>query len=298
MVHYETTFYQSTGANQFPGISITGKICHLNCEHCNGQLLDSMISATTPQKLLEVCTKISKQGGTGCLISGGSLNNGSVPLTKFIPAIKKVKRDLGLQTVVHTGLVDAPLAKALADADIDAAMIDIIGSNETIKKVYHLESDVSSYDHSLSLLEQNDILTVPHILVGIHFGKLEGEKQAIEIVSRHRPSAVVIVVFTPLSNTKMEYTEPPPPLDVGRVVLASRLTMPETPILLGCARPRGEHKIETDILSIKAGINGIAYPSEEAYSFARNLGLDVRVHEKCCSLVWKDLRVEMSRRTA
>lgn len=288
MVHYETSFYQATGAHRFPGISVTGSFCQLKCEHCNGQLLESMISATTPRELLEVCIKIKNQGGIGCLISGGSLGDGSVPLMKFVPTIKLMKRELGLRTVVHTGLVDVSLAKALANASIDAAMIDIIGSNDTIREIYHLNDDVRSFDRSLSLLEQNGIPTVPHIVVGIHYGKLRGEKPAVEMVSKHNPAAVVIVALTPLSNTKMEHMSPPSPLDIARVILASRLLMPETPLLLGCARPKGQHKVETDILAIKAGVNGIAYPTEEALGFAEELGLKVKFYNKCCSLVWQD----------
>ncbi len=292
MVHYETSFYQATDTQQFPGISVTGSYCYLNCKHCKGKLLESMIPATTPEELFEVCTKIKRSGGTGCLISGGSLSDGSVPLMKFIPAIKRVKQDLGLLIVIHTGLVDASLAKALADTDIDAAMIDIIGSNDTIKEVCHLSGNIHSFDRSLTLLEQNDIPTVPHIVVGIHYGKLRGEKVAVEIVSRHHPVAIVIVALTPLDHTQMGCTEPPSPVEIARVLLALRLLMPQTPLMLGCARPRGVHKVETDILAIKAGVNGIAYPSEEAYELAKRLGLSIKVHEKCCSLLWQDRTVE------
>jgi len=109
------------------------------------------------------------------------------------------------------------------------------------------------------------------------------------MISKHDRAAVVVVALTPLSNTRMEHTPPPSPLDVARVISASRLLMPDTPLLLGCARPRGEHRAETDILAIKAGVNGIAYPTEEAYEFAARLRLSVRFHEKCCSPVWRDL---------
>jgi len=298
MVHYETSFYQATKANSFPGISVTGKFCALNCKHCNGQLLESMIAATTPEELFRVCAKIKDQAGTGCLVSGGSLSSGAVPLMKFIRTIKRVKQELGLDTVVHTGLVDRSLARALAHADIDAAMIDVIGSNDTLREIYHLNEDVRSFDRSLSLLEENCVPTVPHIVIGIHYGKLKGEKQALEMVSKHNPAAVVLVAFTPLSNTKMEHVSPTVPTDVARVVLASRFLMPETPLVLGCARPRGQYKAETDALAIRAGVNGIAYPSEDAYEFAGKLGLRIKFHEKCCSLLWRDIAVHTARMNA
>jgi len=288
MVHFDTLFYKST-SHGFPGISITGKSCHLNCEHCNGKLLESMMPATTPQDLYNTCVKISGEGSSGCLISGGSLNDGSVPLIDFIPTIKKVKQELGLKIVVHTGLIHPPLAEALADANIDAAMLDIIGSKDTIKEVYHLDCDMDSFDRSLSLLEENKIPTVPHIVVGIHYGKIKGEREALAMILNHHHAAVVVVALMPMAHTSMENAAPPSPWDITRVILASRLSMPSTPLLLGCARPRGLHKIKTDILAIKAGVDGIAYPSEEVCNFARKLGLNIEFHQECCSLLWQKL---------
>jgi hypothetical protein len=42
--------------------------------------------------------------------------------------MRRIKEELGLKILVHTGLVDDELAKGLSWARIDAAMIDIIGS--------------------------------------------------------------------------------------------------------------------------------------------------------------------------
>lgn len=286
MVHFDTPFYKSS-SHGFPGISVTGKSCQLNCEHCQGRLLDSMIPATAPQELFDICVDIKQKGSDGCLISGGSLIDGSVPLIDFIPTIKQVKQKLGLKVVVHTGLIDPSLAEALADADIDAAMLDIIGSSDTAKEVYHLDCDADSFDHSLSLLEERKIPTVPHIVVGIHYGQIKGERQAVMMISKYHPVAVVVVALMPLDHTPMDKTVPPSPLEIARVILALRLLMPDTPLLLGCARPRGQHKVETDILAIKAGVNGIAYPSEEVCDFSRELGLGFEFYQQCCSLMWQ-----------
>ena len=286
MAHFDTPFYKSTSYG-FPGISVTGRSCQLNCEHCRGRLLDSMIPATMPQELYDICVDIKQKGSDGCLISGGSLNDGSVPLMDFIPTIKQVKQKLGLKVVVHTGLITPSLAEALADADIDAVMLDIIGSRDTIKEVCHIDCDMDSFDYSLSLLEGRKIPTVPHIVVGIHYGQIKGERQAVMMISKHHPVAVVVVALMPLDHTPMEQVVPPSSLEIARVILAVRLLMPNTPLLLGCARPRGPHKIETDILAIKAGVNGIAYPSEEVCNFAQEIGLSFRFHQQCCSLMWQ-----------
>jgi len=289
MVHFDPSFYRATDPYRFPAISVTGGRCRLNCEHCEGKILGSMIPATTPESLMEVCAKIKEEGGKGCLISGGSLRDGSVPLICFVPAIKRVKRELGLDIVVHTGIVYPELAAALAKADIDAAMIDVLGSNETVRSVYHLDLSVEAFDRSLSLLEQHEISLVPHVVVGIHYGKLRGEGRALEIISKYRPKAVIIVALMPLEQTPMECVTPSSPFDITRVILAARFMMPKAPLILGCARPGGEHKAKTDVLAIKAGVSGIAYPSEEGYSFAKKAGLDVRFSEECCALIYRDL---------
>ncbi len=289
MVQYDTQVYQTKNCQSFPAISVTGKNCQLNCEHCKKSLLESMIPATNPQELFNQCLKIKQLGGQGCLISGGSQKEGAVPLTEFVPTIKRVKEELDLKVVVHTGLISPSLAKALAKAHIDAAMLDVLGNEETIKDVYHLDCDIDVFKQSLISLQQNNIPTVPHIVVGIHYGKLKGEKKAVQIISETNPTAVVIVALKPLKNTSMEQVKPPSALDVARVILACRHLMPNKPILLGCARPGGIHRVKTDVLAIKAGINGIAYPSEEAPKTAMKAGLKTIFHEECCSLIWQDI---------
>ena len=295
MVHFDTSFYTATDPHRFPGVSVTGEGCHLNCEHCRRRILKNMIPAPTPKKLFEICAEIKERGGKGCLISGGSMKDGSVPLIDFVSTIKRVKKELGLDVVVHTGIVYPELAKALAGADVDAALIDVIGSNESIRGIYHLNLTVDAFDRSLSLLERNRIPVVPHVVVGIHYGKLKGEQRALQIVSKHRPAALIVVALMPLSQTPMEHVAPPSPLDVARVILAARFMVPEAPLILGCVRPGGEHKSETDVLAIRAGVSGIAYPSEEGYNFAREVGLDIKFSVECCSLVYKDLKVHLKK---
>jgi len=117
---------------------------------------------------------------------------------------------------------------------------------------------------------------------------LEEEKEALKIVARHRLAALVVVMFMPLKGTPMENVEPPSPV-VARILLAARFLMPDTPLLLGCARPGGPYKASVDIFGIKAGVNGIAYPSEEAYNFATRLGLKIKIYDECCSLLWKEI---------
>lgn len=292
MVHFESSFYKTSSTLHFPGISVTGPICKLGCEHCKGKLLVSMLPATTPEDLLNLCCKLKKDGAEGLLLTGGCLENGTIPLKKFLPAIKTIKHELGLKVVVHVGLVDEELAEGLASADIDAAMIDVVGSDETIKRVLKLNKEVRDCESSLYNLSRYSVPTVPHVVVGIHYGLLKGEVKALELISKYEPKAVVVVALMPLEGTPMEKVHPPEPIDVMRVVLTARLLMPKTPILFGCAKPRGLLRSAMDVLALRVGANGIAYPSEEAYRFAKRLGFEVVCHESCCSLLWKDLLMD------
>jgi uncharacterized radical SAM superfamily protein len=289
MVHFETEFYTATDPNRFPSISLTGTKCQLNCEHCQGKLLETMTPATTPEKLYQLCKEIKEKGGLGCLISGGSQIDGSVPIQDFLATIKKIKEELDMDIVVHTGFVHPEVAKGLGEAGIDGAMLDIIGSDETLREVYHLGQTVEELDKSLSLLEENNVPVIPHIVVGLHYGEIKGEKEAIKLLSKHRSEAVVVVAFMPLDQTPMMNVTPSTPEEISRVVLALRLTLPNTPILLGCARPKGEHKSTTDVLSIKAGVNGMAYPSQESYKYSVKKGLAIKYSEECCSLIYRDI---------
>ncbi len=246
-----------------------------------------MLKAENPNKLYELCRMLKLHGGTGCLISGGSLKDGSVPLYDFIPVIKQVREELGLKVLVHTGLPHPETVKALADVGVDGILIDIIGSDETIRDVYNLDRRVEDFEESLAMLERYRLPTIPHLVVGLHYGRLLGEAEALKIISRYEIKALVIVVLMPFQGTDMEDIRPPSPYTVARIMAAARLILRDKPILLGCARPRGPYRSIIDVLGVKAGVNGIAYPSMEGYHAARDMGLEVELHEECCSLIWK-----------
>jgi uncharacterized radical SAM superfamily protein len=287
---YSPSFsHRKSSRLSFPSISITGNSCSLNCLHCQGIVLKTMISASTPKKLIEVCRRLKEEGGVGCLISGGCTPAGIVPLDDFVDAIAQIKKELGLTIVVHTGIIEEGTAERLKTAGVDAALIDVIGSDETLKQIYHIRSGVESFAHSLKALSEAKIPLVPHVLVGLHFGQLRGEAKALEMVSRYNPAAVIVISFFPIKGTALEGTAPPKPEDIARVFIASRNLMPKTPLVLGCMRPSGMHRIRTDNYAVESGVNAIAFPTDEAVQLARNLGLNTFFSPECCSMIYRDI---------
>ena len=288
-MYYKTSHYRSSPAD-FPTVSVTGKGCTLNCKHCGGKVLETMHPADSPKKLLEVCTELKQKGALGCLISGGCLPDGSVPLEKFIPVIAKIKRELGLTVLVHTGIINSEMAKQLKKAGVDAALIDIIGSDQTIREIYHLNTTIQDYAESLKALQEAGIDFVPHVIVGLHNGKLKGEFTALNMIAQYKPSAVVIISFMPIRGTAMETVTPPTPADIARVTATARVMFPKTPVVLGCMRPKGKHRAETDVLAFKAGVDAIAFPSEEAIKYAETKGYAINFSPYCCSQIYKDIK--------
>jgi hypothetical protein len=288
-MYYKTSYYCSS-PRDFPTISVTGKGCTLECKHCGGRVLETMYPANTPEKLFNLCSQLKRDGALGCLISGGCLPTGSVPVRNFIDAIEKVKHKLGLTVFVHTGIIDFDTAKKLREAGVDAALIDVIGSDETIREIYNLNITVKDYENSLSTLLESGMTFVPHVIVGLHYGKLKGEFQALKMISEYKPSALVIIAFMPIHGTKMATVEPPEPVDIAKVIAVARVKFPKTPLVLGCMRPKGKHRIETDILAIEAGADAIAFPAEEAVKFAENHKYKIGFSSFCCSQIYMDMK--------
>lgn len=56
----------------------------------------------------------------------------------------------------------------------------------------------------------------------------------------------------------------------------------DCPVLLGCMRPRGNHRLEMRCIDL--GVGGIAMPSRKAVELAKEEGYAVETRRSCCSL--------------
>lgn len=268
---------------RFATISVTGRACELRCEHCAGRLLESMIAAPTPEGLIEIGQRLCEQGCRGVLISGGADRQGRVPLLGFTGALAALK-SLGLQVIVHAGLLDRRGAESLKQAGVDQVLLDVIGDEETMRRVYHLDLTPADCARSLAYLKEAGLSIAPHIVIGLHFGDIRGEAEALRMITEAEADRIVMVVMTPLPGTAMRACPPPPTESVGRLIALARILNPQTPVALGCARPAAS-KAEVEALAIRAGVTAVAYPSQQSVDLARSVGLEVRFSELCCSLL-------------
>ncbi len=282
---YATSELAGCGKNAWPAVSITGGECKLQCDHCKAKVLAPMIPAQTPETLWRVAGEQAQRGARGMLLTGGSNHRNEVEYDPFYPVIRRIKEAYPwFKIALHTALVDRDGARRMEDAGVDVAMMDVIGAQDTITQVYHLRRSVDDFERTLNYLVSTRLKVVPHIVLGLHYGRFLGEWRALEIVQRCRPSALVLVVVMPFYAPPDRPFSVPSSAEVGRFFMDARLALPDTPLLLGCARPAGAIKAEIDGYAVMAGLDGIAHPADGMVELAVRLGRDVRVAPTCCSV--------------
>ncbi|MBT8040651.1 MAG: radical SAM protein [Gammaproteobacteria bacterium] len=282
---YESSELSSCGKNTFPAFSITAAGCALMCDHCEAKILEPMIPAVKPDILdARVRQLVETEGLQGFLLSGGSNKRNEINYSKFYPVIEGLKRDFPqMRIAIHTALTDRAGAKEMEASGVDVAMLDIIGAEETIRKVYHLDRPVDDFEETVAALCETSMQISPHIVIGLHYGRILGEENALDILSRYDTKALVLVVIMPFYAKPGTFVTPDAH-EVGRIFLAARQRLPDRQVLLGCARPPGMHKRVTDAYAVMAGLDGIAFPADGAVAVAGVTGRPFHQAHACCSI--------------
>ena len=282
---YATSELKGCGKNSFPAFSVTAGACALNCDHCQAKILEPMIPATTPEMLdRKVRDLVLLQDLQGFLLSGGSNRRNEIKYERYYPVIERLKRDFPyLKIAIHSALLDERRAKLMEAAGVDTAMMDVIGSEETIRQVYHLNRPVEDFEATLAALCATRMEVVPHIVIGLHFGRILGEARALDICARQHIHSLVLVVIMPF-YARLGTFATPETADVGRIFLEARQRLAEKPVNLGCARPAGMHKRVTDAYAVMAGLDGIAFPADGAVAVAEAIGRPYEQAHACCSI--------------
>lgn len=282
---YQSSEIKGCSKNSFPAFSVTGGACALDCDHCQSRILEPMIPATTPEMLdAKVRDLVLLQNLQGFLLSGGSNRRNEIKYEKYYPVIERLKRDFPhLRIAIHSALLDETRARLMESAGVDTAMMDVIGADATIREVYHLDRPVADFEATLAALTATRMEVVPHIVVGLHYGRILGEAAALDMCARYPIHALVLVVVMPFYARAQTFATPST-RDVGDIFLEARQRLADRPINLGCARPPGMHKRVTDAYAVMAGLDGIAFPADGAVAVARAIGREVEQAHACCSI--------------
>ncbi|MEE9564171.1 MAG: radical SAM protein, partial [Candidatus Hydrothermarchaeaceae archaeon] len=247
-------------------------------------LLEGVHQARKSGEIVRIAKAFEKRGAVGCLITGGCRPDGSVPIDEFLDAVETLKRETSLFLLAHTGITDLSAAKALKDAGLDGVSLDIVGNSETAKKVYGIEIGPEKYRDSLIAFEKAGFAVIsPHVCVGLDFGEVSHELEALGIVSSIRPTTIEIIALMPLRGTPMENSKPDP-MDVAKIIAIAQLWFPKTPITLGCAHSKGTDRAKIEELALRAGASSIALPTPKTEKLALKMGYDIKKIETCCAL--------------
>lgn len=249
-------------------ISITGGKCELMCEHCKGIFLRNMKWISNGNELLEAFREARKKGIKFILISGGFNRNGRLPIDHLLDYIKRAKEETGLIVEAHLGLFkDFEKIRG-----IDVLLLDVIGNQNTITNYIKGNWKVEDYEYVLKEARKFIPLVAAHILIGVDFGRIKGEYNAIDIVVRAKVDALSILTLVQ-GNYELE--------DLIRVMKYARDRY-DGHLTLGCMRTKGRGRYLVEKIAIELGYNGIANPSMEAINYAKSLGLEVKELLGCC----------------
>ncbi len=264
---------------KFPSISVTGEYCALRCKHCNAHYLKGMLPVTTPEKLVEFA-KRNEDKINGFLLSGGSSPHGKVPLKRFVKAVRWIRENTDLMVNIHTGIIDDEDMDYLEEMEPHHISFDVIGSTDTIREVIGINRTSEDYFHALHLLDESHLNYSPHIIAGLHYGKILGEYKAIEeIRNLRRFSNIVLLVLVPTRGTPMQNVK----LDKKSILEFFNHMLdifPPQKIVLGCMRPRDFHDIE--LLCMKKRCKGIVIPSLNTLKMMHRMKMEIVRKDLCC----------------
>ena len=242
-----------------------------------------MPDVSTPDKLREFAVKLDERNGTGMLVSGGSTPEGRVPLDSFIPTLRWIKDNTDLILNIHTGLVNKSEASSIAYTGADIASVDLVGSDDTIRRVYGLDASFLDYTESLYVLKDAGMNVAPHVTLGLDFGEIVGEDDALTAALSMEPEVVVINALIPTPGTGMADVKPPSHETIIGFFKKAIEYDADIQVSMGCMRPRN-NKPELEKAAIIAGIHRLAIPSNSTLRWIEEQKIETRIIYGCCAI--------------
>jgi uncharacterized radical SAM superfamily protein len=105
------------------------------------------------------------------------------------------------------------------------------------------------------------------------------------MITRVGVETIVLVIFKTLNAPEKDHFKVPKPEETSKISAMARILNPDIPIRLGCIRPAHPWKAAMERGAIDSGINTIACPLQGTIDYARELGLDAKFVQMCCSLI-------------
>jgi len=264
---------------RFPSVSVTGARCGLECPHCAGLPLSGMLPAETPEALLSLAGKLSKDGALGFLLSGGCGNDGVVPLDGFLESVRAIKNTTRLKINAHVGYPHREAIDRYAGAGIDTFSVTFPINDKIGKRYLCIDNAMSRYEETVEGFRNLRAKVVPHVLIGLD--DQTEEIEGLSVLASHNPKSLVVIVFTPLKGSPLSNAPPPTEARIVETLSFIRSAMRHTNLVLGCMRPRG--RIEMEAHLIEELLDGIVMPGTAALRAVTGK-VSLKRYEGCCAL--------------
>ncbi|MCQ5340691.1 MAG: hypothetical protein NO483_03150 [Candidatus Methanomethylicia archaeon] len=248
-------------------ISITGGYCELMCNHCKGKYLKNMKWIKDSKDLLDELIIAKEKGYNYILISGGFDKKGRLPIFKFLDVIKEGKIRTGIFIELHSGLIKE---FDKLNGIIDAVLIDVIGSQETIDNYIKGDWLKEDYEYCMKLAKQYIPIVAAHVLIGVDNGKIKGEYEAIDMAIR--ANVDVLSILTLIDNFS--------DIDGIKDIMMYARENFKGHLTLGCMRLKGKYRPIIEKIAVDLQYDGIANPLYETLKYAKN----VKIINGCCIL--------------
>jgi lipoyl synthase len=255
------------------GVSLTGAHCHLQCRHCAGHYLRSMLP-------FERLPQAAPGSYSSLLISGGSDRRGAVPLADHLDEILRLPTTVPLN--LHVGLPDAVTLEPLRHRPGVTVSFELVGDDDTVREVFGLGQPAQAWQDAY-LETARHFAVIPHLTLGLRGGQFSGEEAVLEFLRRHPPPALVLLVFRPTPGTPMASCQPPSLIEVTRFIARAAQHL-NCPIHLGCMRPNQPVRHSLDLLAWAAGARTIVQPTPELGHILARHDLPLTRSHECCVL--------------
>ncbi len=192
--------YYKNNPNSFINISLTGKNCELLCKHCKGILLKDMEDINFFYERFK--SEKSYNQLNGVLFSGGFNKDGVLILNNDnIKKIEKIKFNIknnvnkNAKFYMHLGFIDKNIVKVLNRLNFDCLFVNVIADIFAIKEVYNLKNiKPEDFYENIKILKDAGLKVSPHIIIGLNYGKIETEFDAVKNLSNLDIDSLVFVI--------------------------------------------------------------------------------------------------------
>lgn len=243
-------------------ISIKTGGCAEDCGYCSQSAKYAKTTGLKAEKLMEVervldQARKAKAGGATRYCMGAAWTSPKDRDMDTLVAMVEGVRELGMESCMTLGMLNADQTKRLADAGLDYYNHNVDTSEEFYESIISTRSYQERLD-TLALVRENGINVCSGGIVGMGEERTDraGMLKTLANLPEH-PQSVPINMLVAVPGTPLEHVEKMDPFEFVRTIAVARIMMPMSEVRLSAGRQ--EMSEECQALCFMAGASSIFY---------------------------------------